>query len=431
MPNRCRGKRLGLNQFNRRAALRIAAASFVLASLVAPIAGWLATENAEEEVVALAVEESHRFLRHFNAIDLAGADAALRAHEAAKTIAGGIFDIAEIYDQRGRMVAEAATEDGEEIESQLPKHGKPDYATGSYESLPLPDQRWVLRVFVPLRDRAAGEAAPITGYLEGVRVVPAWQREQIRHAALGAALLAALAALLCGAVIYPIVVRLSVDNERKAQEVLDSHISMMEALGRAIAKRDSDTGAHNYRVAWMAARIGEVLGLSGSPMQALIAGSFLHDVGKIGIPDAILLKPGRLDDVEMETMRTHVALGEEIVRGMGWLDGAHEVVAAHHEKWDGGGYPRRLAGTDIPLSARIFAVADVFDALSSKRPYKEPMPFEQVMAILRKEGGRHFDPDVIAAFETVAADIREQLQDNAEVTARTLLDARIREHFAM
>lgn len=117
-----------------------------------------------------------------------------------------------------------------------------------------------------------------------------------------------------------------------AREVLDSHLAMKEALGRAIAKRDSDTGGHNYRVAWIAARIGEGMKPGGDEMQALIAGSFLHDVGKIGIPDAILLKPGRLDDGEMAVMRSHVALGEEIVAGIGWLEGAGEVVAGHHEK---------------------------------------------------------------------------------------------------
>jgi len=422
---------MSLNRFNRRAAMRIAAVSIVLASIVAPIAWFIATESAEDEVVALAMEESQRFLHHYDAINLAGTAAADRAREAARTIAGGVFDIAEIYDHAGGKMAEAATEEGEQIESVLPKHGSPRYITSSYESLQLPDKRWVLRVFIPLRDRDAGDNSSITGYFEGVRLIPEWQRQQIQQAALGAALLAGLAALLCGAFIYPIVVRLSADNERKAREVLDSHISMMEALGRAIAKRDSDTGAHNYRVAWIAARIGEALGLSGSPMQALIAGSFLHDVGKIGIPDAILLKPGRLDDIEMQTMRTHVGLGEEIVRGMGWLDGAHEVVAAHHEKWDGSGYPRRLAGSGIPLSARIFAVADVFDALSSKRPYKEPMPFEQVMSILRKDAGGHFDPEVLTVFETMANEIREKLLDGAEATARALLEARIRLHFAM
>jgi HD-GYP domain-containing protein (c-di-GMP phosphodiesterase class II) len=240
-----------------------------------------------------------------------------------------------------------------------------------------------------------------------------------------------LASLLCGAAIYPVVVHLSADNERKAREVLDSHISMMEALGRAIAKRDSDTGAHNYRVAWIAARIGERLGLAGSSMQALIAGSFLHDVGKIGIPDAILLKPGRLDGEEMAIMRTHVGQGEEVVTGMGWLDGAQAVVAAHHEKWNGSGYPRGLAGNEIPLAARIFAVADVFDALCSKRPYKEPMTLDATLAILHQDTGSHFDPGVMTVFAPMAAEIHARLAGSSEADARLLLEARIREHFGM
>ncbi len=420
-----------MNQFNRRAARRIAAVSALMTAIVAPIAWFAATESAEEEVVALAMEESQKFLRHYEAFDLTGEVASTHAQEAAKTIAGGIFDIVEIYDRQGRKLAEAVTEAGERIEVSLPKHGQPTYTESSYQSLELADNFWILRVFVPLRGSAAGQGGPITGYFEGVRAVPEWQRQQIRDTAFAAALIAGLAALLCGALIYPIVVRLSADNERKTLEVLDSHIAMMEALGRAIAKRDSDTGAHNYRVAWIASRIGEALGFSGSQMQALIAGSFLHDVGKIGIPDAILLKPGRLDDEEMEIMRTHVSLGEEIVRGMGWLDGAHEVVAAHHEKWDGSGYPRRLAGEAIPLAARIFAVADVFDALSSKRPYKEPLPFERVMAILREGAGSHFDPRIIHLFEELVEEIREKLRDGSETTARALLEARIRQHFAL
>ncbi|WP_240127183.1 HD-GYP domain-containing protein, partial [Thermomonas alba] len=200
------------------------------------------------------------------------------------------------------------------------------------------------------------------------------QRDQLRGDALGAAALAALAAILCGLVITPIVMHLSRDNERKAQEVLASHVAMMEALGRAIAKRDSDTGAHNYRVAWIAARLGETLGLRDDAMRALIIGSFLHDVGKIGIPDRILLKPGRLDDDEMRVMRTHVALGEEIVADIPWLAAAAQVVACHHEKWDGSGYPHGLRGEAISAEARIVAVADVFDALTSARPYKPAWP---------------------------------------------------------
>ena len=206
---------------------------------------------------------------------------------------------------------------------------------------------------------------------------------------------------------------------------------MMEALGRAIAKRDSDTGAHNFRVAWIAARIAEHMGLKGSAMQSLIAGSFLHDVGKIGIPDAILLKPGKLDEAEMEIMRTHVAQGEEVVTGMGWLDGANAVVAGHHEKWNGSGYPRQLKAEQIPLAARIFAVADVFDALCSKRPYKEPMPFETVMSILKKDTGSHFDPAVMAIFQPMAREIFDRLANISEDGARQLLNDRIHEHFEM
>ena len=166
-------------------------------------------------------------------------------------------------------------------------------------------------------------------------------------------------------------------------------------------------------------------------MQALIAGSFLHDVGKIGISDTILLKPGRLDDAEMAIMRTHVDQGEEIVTGMGWLDGAQAVVAAHHEKWNGAGYPRGLAGENIPIAARIFAVADVFDALCSKRPYKEPLGFDATMAILERDTGSHFDPAVMAVFQSMAKEIYTRLDNSSEADARQLLEERIRQHFEM
>ena len=409
--------------------MRIAAVSVVLASIASPASWFVAREKAEESVVSLAIEESGRLLHHYDAIELAGPDAKQHATTAAKTIAGGLFDIAEIYDASGNKLAESLTAEGDAVESALPKHGQPAYTAASYESLELPQGQWALRVFVPLRNSATDMQAPITGYFEGVRIVPTWQEQQIFSTALTVALMVGLASLLCGAALYPVVVHLSADNERKAREVLDSHISMMESLGRAIAKRDSDTGAHNYRVAWIAARIAERLGLAGSAMQALIAGSFLHDVGKIGIPDAILLKPGKLDEAEFVIMRTHVAQGEQIVTGMGWLDGANEVVAAHHEKWDGSGYPRRLAGESIPLAARIFAVADVFDALCSKRPYKEPMGFDAALAILEKDTGSHFDPAVMAVFRPMAAAIFKRLENSSESDSRALLEERVRQHF--
>lgn len=418
-----------MNTFQKQTALRIAAVSVLLATLASTIAWFVSRENAEEGIVLLATEESGRLLHHFDAINLSGPQATEHAVLAAQNIVGGLFDIAEIYDAKGNKLAEALTGDGEKIESAMPRHGSPSYQTASYDNLTLKGDQWALRVFVPLRNSATDMTAPITGYFEGVRLVPQWQSDQIMASAHTAAAMAAMAALLCGLAIFPVVVRLSKENERKTREVLDSHISMMEALGRAIAKRDSDTGAHNYRVSWIASGVGERMGLKGSAMQSLIAGSFLHDVGKIGIPDAILLKPGKLDTAEFNTMRTHVALGEEIVTGMGWLDGANAIVAAHHEKWDGSGYPRGLKGDAIPLSARIFAVADVFDALCSKRPYKEPLPLDAAMAILEKDTGSHFDPAVMAVFRPLATAMHQRLAHGTEEDARGLLEARVRQHF--
>ena len=420
-----------MNMFQKRTAIRIAAVSLLLASLASPIAWYVARERAEESIVALAIEESGRLLQHYGAINLTGPTATEHAVSAANAISGGMFDIVEIYDAQGLKRAESISREGQSIEASLPYHGTPNYKKAFYVGHRPSSGVWALRVFVPLRASATDAQAPITGYFEGVRVVPQWQHDQIFNDSLTMALMVGLASLLCGAVLYPVVVHLSADNARKAREVLESHIAMMEALGRAIAKRDSDTGAHNYRVAWIAARIGEELGLKGSVMQELIVGSFLHDVGKIGIPDAILLKPGRLDDAEMATMRTHVAQGESIVDGIGWLAGANAVVAAHHEKWNGSGYPRRLALDAIPLVARIFAVADVFDALCSKRPYKEPMGFDAAMAILEKDTGSHFDPGVMAVFSTIARNTFDRLAQVSEDEARALMEERVRVHFGM
>jgi len=415
-----------MNAFNRRTARRIAAVSLVLAAVTSPLAWFVAQENAEQDSVALAMEETRRLLGHSGVIDLSAPDAPASADKAAKMIAGGLFDIAEIYDGQGEKLAEELTPDGESVEALLPRHDRPRERMASYESLVLPNGQWVLRIFVPLLSSTG-----VSGYFEGVRIVPEWQREQMLSDALSVALIVGLASLLCGAAIYPVVVHLSADNERKARAVLESHVAMMEALGRAIAKRDSDTGAHNYRVAWIAAGIAERMGLAGQAMQSLIAGSFLHDVGKIGIPDAILLKPGRLDDAEMAVMRTHVALGEEIVSDIGWLAGAHEVGAGHHEKWDGSGYPRRLIGEAIPLAARIFAVVDVFDALCSKRPYKEPLPLDKVLGILEEGRGTHFDPAVLDVFLPQAREVYAQLAGCDEAACRALLEERIRAHFGL
>ena len=407
--------------FKRKVALKIAMVSLALASIASPLAWYVSRLNAEKGIVSFAMEESHRLLMHRRDSQEIG----MNAEKAARTLAGGLFEIAEIYDSNGVKLADAMTAEGQLIEQEIYHHAPPRYQASMYESLNLSSGRRVLRVFTPLREVNGN----LTGYFEGVRLVPAWQRKQILVDSLTVALMVGLASLLCGGVLYPVVIRLSSENQRKAQEVLESHISMMEALGRAIAKRDSNTGAHNYRVAWISATLAETLGIKGDGMQALIAGSFLHDAGKIGIPDAILLKPGKLTDDEMDLMRTHVAMGEEIITGGGWLDGAREVVACHHEKWDGSGYPRGLVGEAIPLVARIFAIVDVFDALCSKRPYKDPLPLNEVMDILQKGSGIHFDPKLLKVFSSIASKVYEATIHATEAEVRALMKEMVRRHF--
>jgi HD-GYP domain-containing protein (c-di-GMP phosphodiesterase class II) len=414
-----------MNPFKRRVAQRIAAVTLLLAAAAGPLAWMVSRQHAEESIASVAIEQARRLLQPQGAFQLGGPDAVLHTQRAVTTLAGGMFEMAEIYQPDRTPLARGLTESGRGIERDIAQHSRPNYQKPFYESQQLSQDRWVLRVFVPLLD-----GARLTAYFEGVQLISPWQREQILASAMTAALMVVIVPLVCGGVLYPMVIRLGAEIEHKTQQALESHIAMMEAMGRAIAKRDSETGAHNYRVAWISATLGEAVGLSGSKMQELIAGSFLHDAGKIGIPDAILLKPGKLTSAEMDIMRTHVTLGEEIVAGAGWLEGGRDVVAGHHEKWDGSGYPRRLAGDDIPLVARIFAIADVFDALCSKRPYKEPFPVELAREILHRDAGSHFDPALIRVFSRLAKRIHAATVYASEDDTRTLMETMVRKHFA-
>ena len=202
--------------------------------------------------------------------------------------------------------------------------------------------------------------------------------------------------------LYPIIVVLNRATVRLSNRMLDSVTELMRVLGSAIAQRDSDTDSHNYRVALYSIRLAENLGRPATEIAALIAGAFLHDVGKIGIPDTILRKDDKLTAEEYETMKTHVAIGESIIRESQWLARAREVVACHHERFDGAGYPKGLKGDEIPFNARLFNIVDVFDALTSQRAYKTAMPLADTLALMREQSGRQFDPAILAIFEQVA-----------------------------
>jgi HD-GYP domain-containing protein (c-di-GMP phosphodiesterase class II) len=232
---------------------------------------------------------------------------------------------------------------------------------------------------------------------------------------------AIVAVLATAGVLYPVLLRLMRRVTTLSASLLDANLETIRALGSAIAKRDADTDAHNYRVTIYSVRLAEAIGLDDPTIQALIKGAFLHDVGKIGIQDQILLKPGRLTPEEFEEMKTHVGHGLDIVARAAWLADAAAVVGGHHEKVAGGGYPNGLAGDAIPVTARIFAIADVFDALTSRRPYKEPLGFDEAMNILAQGRDTHFDARLLDAFAQIAPALHAQFADQEDGSAHEAL----------
>jgi putative two-component system response regulator len=183
----------------------------------------------------------------------------------------------------------------------------------------------------------------------------------------------------------------------RVDELKASRLQIVQCLGKAAEYRDNETGMHILRMSHYTQILALAAGYSEQAAEDLLHAAPMHDVGKIGIPDAILLKPGKLDADEWAIMQQHAAMGAEIIgqHETGVLRLAAEIAWCHHEKWDGSGYPQGLAGEDIPLSARIVALADVFDALTSERPYKKAWSVEDTVALIQEQSGRHFDPALV------------------------------------
>ena len=215
-----------------------------------------------------------------------------------------------------------------------------------------------------------------------------------------------------------LVSRCVVNETLRVREVQleDARTDAIRRLGAASEYRDNETGMHVMRMTHYASAIAKALGLPDDMREILSICAPMHDVGKIGISDAILLKPGRLTVDEYEVTKTHTDIGKKLLVGDDALiSSARDIAACHHERWDGKGYPDGLAGADIPVLARICAIADVFDALTSVRPYKRPWSFDEAIDYVHKESGSYFDPDVVAAFDRALPEIsriRELYRDD-------------------
>ncbi|MDL5601122.1 response regulator [Metapseudomonas otitidis] len=186
----------------------------------------------------------------------------------------------------------------------------------------------------------------------------------------------------------------------RVDELKRTRLEIVQRLGLAAEYKDNETGLHVIRMSHYSRILARALGWSEADCDDLLNAAPMHDVGKIGIPDAVLRKPGKLDADEWAVMRQHVSIGAKIIgeHPSGLLRMAQRIALTHHEKWDGSGYPNGLAGEDIPIEGRIVAIADVFDALTSERPYKQAWPVEEAVAFLREQSGQHFDPDLVELF---------------------------------
>ncbi|MGH9383333.1 MAG: HD domain-containing phosphohydrolase [Vicinamibacterales bacterium] len=210
----------------------------------------------------------------------------------------------------------------------------------------------------------------------------------------------------------------------QTRELESTRIEMIERLALAAEYRDESTNQHNQRVGELSARIAEVIGLTPEDASLLRRAAALHDIGKIGIPDGLLRKPSRLTPSEQRVMQTHTSIGARIVGGshVPLLKLVETVALSHHEHWDGSGYPKGLAGDEIPLPGRIVAVADAFDALSSDRPYRAALTVDETLEIMRKESGKHFEPRLVDALFAVRENVEAPLQTTDERRRRLYLD---------
>ena len=198
---------------------------------------------------------------------------------------------------------------------------------------------------------------------------------------------------------------IAIDNWRLLAQVLEANDSLEEAYdatlegwAKALALRDEETAGHSARVTDMTVALARRFGFAGDELRFVRWGALLHDIGKMGVPDRILLKPGALDEEEWAAMQRHTVHARDLLLPIAFLRNAVDIPYAHHERFDGSGYPRGLAGTDIPLAARIFAVVDVYDALTSDRPYRAAWSRRDAIEHIRDQSGRHFDPEVVRAF---------------------------------
>jgi len=400
--------------------------------LISIILGGLATQigsmRNEERLLALALGEVEKLSRMVNdSISLGNGDIDNIFAEKFRQVVASQLVMGELYSTNGVKILESAAGSADRgmltelrSNSTLRFLGHVDYQRRKIAGQP------VLLFMLPMKD----SKARIVAYFKGAFAVDQATVKTLKNDLVLTVGIVLVVVLTNTLMFYPVILSLNRDTIAFSRKVIKGNTELMAVLGSAIAKRDSDTSSHNYRVTLYAVALAEAAGLSHESIRALIAGAFLHDVGKIGISDSILLKPARLTPEEFDIMKSHVSLGGDILKNSSWLAIARDVVEYHHEKYDGTGYNLRLKNTQIPVTARVFAIVDVFDALTSERPYKKALSLPQALEIIKDDSGSHFDPQLAALFTGLDGEQFEAVTGATEAEMESNLQVLLEKYFS-
>lgn len=405
--------------------MRLGIVGTILSLLFGVIVFYIETETVDDEAVALAYNETERLMLYADKIQESEKLLNILAVKS-KDLLKEHFVVVELYNPKKEKILEITRPEKGDIEQVLNKfdHQFPITNQTAYKKFYI-DQVLYLQVLVPL----VKKNSEIVGYFEGVYQVEQNQLNQIKHRTFLSATQTIVVVMATTILLAPIILALNKDLIQHSLKLLKANIDVLEVLGEAISKRDTDTSTHNYRVTIYAVRLAEKIQLGREEIKKLIQGAFIHDVGKIAIKDNILLKPGKLTSEEFETMKTHVKHGVDIIKNSEWLQDGRDVVEFHHEKYDGSGYLQGIKGDGIPLNARIFAIADVFDALTSNRLYKEPFSYEKAEKILKEGKGTHFDPWLMNEFIVIAEQLYSKIRQAEERVIEQILASLVKQYF--
>jgi HD-GYP domain-containing protein (c-di-GMP phosphodiesterase class II) len=391
---------------------------------------WSEMRRFQQFVHQLALHESAILSEEFN-YDLAHLDTASQQHltNLAQQLVRQNFLIVELYDLDQQLRVEVVRPDEKASKNWIGQHRHPFPRRGEFtHEFHFNGGKLFIVVLVPIKGSGI-TATGTMGYFEGIYQVDGKTLATIKSELIRTLLFVSISITFTTLLMYPIIMRLNRGLIRLANGLVMGNLELMNVLGCAIAERDSDTNTHNYRVTYYALQLGEAIDLPRNEIRNLIMGAFLHDVGKIGIRDPILLKPGKLTPQEFEIMKTHVSLGIDILEQSSWISGARGVVEFHHEKYDGSGYPKGLKGDTIPLNARIFTIADVFDALTSERPYKKSWPIDEAINHIVQLSNQHFDPQLVNIFIQIVPALFHKLRSMEESQMVTMIQHCIASHF--